>query len=142
MAERCQQVQPIVLLGKTAIEDRAITRGLLDVLVVAAPLMSECCFDFLGFELVSIQRLSGARPFALGNELGNVLAVLMLTPPLNTKVPGIAEDPLLFSVQKFTGGHNVANVGNGGIGAMNQAQRIVGTNVHFHSEVLFVPFLV
>lgn len=62
-------------------------------------------FDFLGFQLVSIQLLAGARSF--GNEPGDVPAVLMLIPLLNAKVTGVAEDSLLFTVQQFVGGYDV-----------------------------------
>src|SRR5690606_4599139 len=64
--------------------------------------------------------------------------VLMLIALLNAKVTGVAEDSLLFTVQQIAGGHNVMNVGSGGINAMDQAQRIIDTNVHLHAEVPFV----
>ena len=80
-------------------------------------------FDFFGFQFVCIQPLPGAsaRPAIE-----------------NAKVPGIAEDSLLFTVQQLVGGHDLVNIGSGGINTMNQAQCVIDTNVHLHTEV---PFL-
>jgi hypothetical protein len=46
---------------------------------------------------------------------------------------GITTDSTLFAVEQFAGGR-------GGIIAMNQAQRAVDTNVHFHADVPLVTF--
>ena len=83
-------------------------------------------FDFCGFQIVGIKRLSGTGAF--GNEPGDALSVLMLIPRLNAKVPGIAEDLLLFTMQQFVGGHDVMNVRSGGIKTMNQPQYVIDTN--------------
>src|SRR5690554_3750793 len=129
-------MQPVIVLCKAAIADLAITEDLFNVPEGMLHFGTNTGFDFLGFQLVSIQLLPGARPF--GNEPGDVFTVLMLIPLLNAKVPGIAEDPLLFTVQQLVGGHDAVHVGSGGIDAMNQAKRIVDTNVHLHAEVPFV----
>ena len=129
-------MQPVIVLGKAAIADLAVSKDLLDVPERMLDLGTNTGFDFLGFQLVGIQLLPGARPF--GNEPGDVFAVLMLIPLLNAKVTSIAEDSLLFTMQQLVGGHYVMNVGSGGIDAMNQAQSVVDTNVHLHAEMPFV----
>ena len=136
VAERCQQMQPVIVLCKAAIADLAITEDLFNVPEGMLHFGTNTGFDFLGFQLVSIQLLPGARSF--GNEPGDVFAVLMLIPLLNAKVTGIAEDSLFFTVQQLVGGYDVMNVGSGGINAMNQAQSVVDTNMHLHAEVPFV----
>ena len=136
VAERSEQVQTVGVFGESAIADLAITEYLFDVPEGMLDLGTNAGFDFLGFELVGIKLLPGTRPFS--NEPGDVLAMLMLIPLLNAKVTGVAEDSLLFTVQQLVGGHNVVNVGSGGIDAANQAQRVVETNVHLHAEVPFV----
>ena len=93
-------------------------------------------FDFFGFQLVGIQFLPGSRPF--GNEPRDVFAILMLIPLLNAKVPRIAEDSLLVTVQQVTSGHDVMNIGRRGVDAMDQPEGIINTNVHFHAEVPLV----
>ena len=85
VAERGQQMQPVVVLGQAAIADFAITKDLLDVPEGMLDLGTNARFDLLSFQFVRIQLLSGTRPF--GNEPGDVLAVLMLIPLLNAKVP-------------------------------------------------------
>jgi len=129
-------MQPVAVLGKAAIADLAITKDPLDVPEGMLDLGTNTGFDLLCFQFVGIQRLPGARPF--GNEPGDVFAVLMLIPLLNAKVTGVAEDSLLFTMQQLVGGHDVVNIGSGGINAMNQTERVVDTNVHFHAEVPFV----
>jgi hypothetical protein len=133
VAERGQQMQPVIVLCKVAIADLAITEDLLNVPEGMLHFGMNTGFDFLG-----IQRLPGAGLF--GNEPRAVLAVLMFIPLLNVKVTGVAEDPFLFSVQHLVGGQDVVNVGSGGIDAMNQSQRVIDTNVHLHAEVPFVAF--
>ena len=90
-------------------------------------------FDFFGFQFVSIQFLPGAGPF--GNEPGYVLAVLMLVPFLNSEITGIAEHPLLATMQQVTGGYDVVDVGCRGIDAVDQAQCVIDTDVHLHAKV-------
>lgn len=98
-------MQPVIVLGQAAIADLAITEGLLDVPKGTLHFGTDTGFDFLGFQLICIELLLGARPF--GNEPGDVVAVLILTPLLNAKVTGIAQDPLLFTVQQLISGHDV-----------------------------------
>src|SRR5690554_2848195 len=129
-------MQPVIVLGQAAIADLAITEDLLNVPEGMLHFGTNTGFDFLGFQLVGNQLLPGARSF--GNEPGDVFAVLMFIPLLNAKVTGVAEDSLLFSMQQLVSGHDVVNVGSGGINAMNQAQNVVDTNVHLHAEVPFV----
>lgn len=129
-------MQSVVVLGKAAIADLAVTKDQLDVPEGMLDLGTNTGFDLFSFQFVGIQRLPGARPF--GNEPGDVLAVLMPIPLLNAKVPGITKDPLLFTMQQLVGGHDVVNVGSSGINAVNQSKRIVDTNVHLHTEVPFV----
>ena len=136
VAERGQQMQPVVVFGKTAVADFAVAEDLLDIPERMLDLGTNTGFDFLGFQLIGIQLLPGARPF--GNEPGDVFAVLMLIPLLNTKVTGITKDSLFFAMQQLVGGHDVMNVGRSRIEAMNQAKRIVDTNVHLHAKVPFV----
>ena len=131
VAERGQQMQPVIVLCKAAIADLAITEDLLNVPEGMLHFGTNTGFDFLGFQLVGIQLLPGARSF--GNEPGDVFAVLMLIPLLNAKVPGIAENSLLLTMQQLVSGHDVVNVGSGGIDAMNQSQRVIDTNVHLQS---------
>jgi len=69
-------------------------------------------FNFLGFQLISIQSFSFPR--ARGDAPRYVLAILMLRPLLNTEVAGIAEDSLFFTMQQFTDGHYAVHVGSGG----------------------------
>jgi len=57
---------------------------------------------------------------------------------LYAEVAGITKDSTLFAVQQFAGGHNVMDIGSGGVDAVDQAQRVVDTNVHLHAEVPFV----
>jgi len=126
-------MQPVVVFGKTAIADFAVAEDLLDVAERMLDLGTNTGFDFLGFQLIGIQLLPGARPF--GNEPGDVLAVLMLIPLLNAKVTGVAENSLLFSVQQLTGGHDVVNIGRRGVDAVNQSEGVINADVHFHAEV-------
>ena len=139
VAERGQQVQPVIVLGQAAIADLAITEDLLDVPKGMLHFGTNTGFDFFGFQFVGIQLLPGARSF--GDEPGDIPAVLVLIPLLKAKVTGIAEDSLIFTVQQAASGHDVVNVGSGGIDAMNQAQRVVDADVHLHSEVPLITFL-
>jgi len=132
-------MQTVGVLRKAAIANLAITKDLLDVPEGMLHFGANTGFDFFGFQFVCIQLLPGTRPF--GNEPEHVLAVFMLVPLLDTKVSGIAEDSLLFTVQQLVGGYDVMNVGSGGINAMNQAQSVVDTNVHLHAEVPLIAFL-
>ena len=129
-------MQPVVVLGKAAIAGLAITEDLLDVPEGCSTLARTLALIYFGFQFFGIQLLPGTRSF--GNESGDVFAVLMLIPLLNAKVPGIAENSLLFTMQQLVGGHDVVNVGSGTINAMNQAQRVIDTRVHLHTEVPFV----
>src|SRR5690606_35887364 len=70
-----------------------------------------------------------------------VLAVLMFRPLLNTEVAGIAENPLLFTMQQLVRGHNVVHVGSGGINTVDQAQRVIDADVHLHSEAPLIALL-
>lgn len=95
-------MQLVVVLGKTAIADFAVSEDLLDIPEGLLHFDTHTGFDFLGFQLVSIQPLPTARPF--GNEPRDVLAVLLLIPLLNAKITRIAEDSLLFTMQQFSEG--------------------------------------
>jgi len=139
VAERRQQMQPVVVLGEAAIADFAVTKDLFDVPEGMLHFGTNTGFDFLGFQFVGIQLLPGAG--APGDESGHILTVLMFVPLLNAKVTGVTKDSLLFTMQQFTGGHDVVNVGSGGIDTVNQAQRVVDADVHLHAEVPLVTFL-
>ena len=81
VAERGQQMQPVVVLGEAAIADLAITEDLLDVPEGMFHFGTNTGFDFFGFQFVGIQRLPGTGPF--GNEPGDVFAVLVIPPENN-----------------------------------------------------------
>jgi hypothetical protein len=49
---------------------------------------------------------------------------------------GITERPLLVTMKQLFGGHNVVNVGGFGINAVDQAQRVIDTDVHLHAEMM------
>ena len=132
-------MQPVVVLGQAAIADFAVTKDLFDVPEGMLHLGANTGFDFLGFQFVGGQRLPGAGSF--GDEPGYVVTVLMLFPLLNAKVTGITKDALFVTVQQLTGGHDVVNVGGSGLNAVNQPQRVVDTDVHFHPEMPFVALL-
>ncbi len=95
VAERGQQMQPVIVLCKAAIADLAITEDLLDVPEGMLHFGTNTGFDFFSFQFVGIQRLPGARSF--GNEPGDVFAVLVLIPLLNAKwtYPGALDTPSL-----------------------------------------------
>lgn len=78
VAERGQQVLSVVVLGKAAIADLAITKDLFDVPEGMLHFGTNTGFNFLGFQFVSIQLLP--RAWSLGDEPGDVFPVLMLTP--------------------------------------------------------------
>ena len=80
VAERGQQMQPVVVLGQAAIADFAVAENLLDVPEGMLDFGTNTRFYFLGFQLVRIQLLAGARSF--GNEPGDVFTVLMKTTKL------------------------------------------------------------
>lgn len=83
VAERDQQMQPVVVLGQAAITNFAVAEDLLDIPERMLNLGTNTCFDFLGFQLVRTLRLAGAWSF--GNEPGDILAVLMLIQLLNAR---------------------------------------------------------
>src|SRR5690554_1080600 len=99
VAERGQQMQPVVVLGQAAIANFAVAKDLLYVPEWMLDLGTNAGFDFLGFKLFSIQRFSCPR--ARSDVPRYVLAVLMFRPLLNTEVAGIAENPLLFTMQQL-----------------------------------------
>src|SRR5690554_6599454 len=74
VAERGQQMQPVVVLGQAVMADFAVAENLLDVPAGMLDFGTNTRFYFLGFQLVSIQLLPGARSF--GNEPGDVFAGL------------------------------------------------------------------
>jgi len=63
----------------------------------------------------------------------------MHIPLLNAEVNSIALDPLLFTVQQIIGEHDAMKNGSSRINTMNQAQRVVDVNAHFHAYMSFVP---
>src|SRR5690606_16925727 len=139
VAERGQQMQPVVVLGQAAIANFAVAKDLLYVPEWMLDLGTNAGFDFLGFKLFSIQRFSCPR--ARSDVPRYVLAVLMFRPLLNTEVAGIAENPLLFTMQQLVRGHNVVHVGSGGINTVDQAQRVIDADVHLHSEAPLIALL-
>lgn len=99
-------MQSIGVFGESAIANLAVTEDLFNVPERMLHLGTNTGFDFLGFQLVGIQFLPGARPF--GNELGDVFAILMLIPLLNPKITGITEHALLATVQQVTGAQGIS----------------------------------
>ena len=66
--------------------------------------------------------------------------MFVLVTLLYAEVAGITKDSTLFAVQQFAGGHEVMNIGSGGVDTVDKAQCVVDTNVHLHAEVPFVTF--
>src|SRR5690554_5268642 len=64
----------------------------------------------------------------------------MLIPLLNAKITGITEHAQLVTVKKVAGGHDVVDIGSGGIDAVDQAERIVHADMHLHAKVPLVAF--
>jgi len=95
-------------------------------------------FQFFGSQLTLVQMLSSAG--TLGDEPGDVFAILMLIALLNPKITGITEYSLLVTMEKVSGGHNVVNVGGRGVDAVNQAKSVINADVHLHAKVPLVAF--
>src|SRR5690554_3802943 len=95
-------------------------------------------FELLGFQFTGVQFLPTAGAF--GNEPGYILAISMLIPLLNAKITGITEHALLITVKKVARWHNVMDVGCCGIDAVNQAERVIDTDMHLHAKVILFAF--
>ena len=96
-------------------------------------------FELFGLQLTFVQLLSSARAF--GNEPGYIFAIFILISFLHSKITGITEHALLVTVEKVPSGHDVVDIGYGGINAVNQTERVVYANVPFQAKIILFVFL-
>ena len=131
-------MKSVTVFSQAAITNFAITKDLFDVAEWVFHFGPGTGLELFGFQFTFIHRLASTRAF--GNEPRDVFAILMLIPLLNSEITGITKYALLLTVKKVACGHDVVDVGCRGIDAMDQAKRVIHTNVHLHSEVPLVTF--
>ena len=86
VAERSQQVQPVGIFRQAAIADLAVAKDLFDVPERMFHLGPGTGFELFGSQLTLVQLLPSAG--TLGDEPGDVFAILMLIALLNPKITG------------------------------------------------------
>ena len=124
-------MQTVTVFGQAAIANLAVAKDLFNVAEWMFHFGPDAGLEFLGLQLSVVQFFT--RAGALGNEPRDVFAIFMLITLLNPKITGITKHAPLITVEKVAGGHNVVNVGCRGIDAMDQAERVIDTNVHLQS---------
>ena len=102
-------MQPVGIFRQAAIAGLAVTKDLFDVPERMFHLGPGTGFELFGSQLTLVQILPSAG--TLGNEPGDVFAILMLIALLNPKITGITENSFFVTMEKVSSGYDVVNVG-------------------------------
>src|SRR5690554_2273916 len=139
VAEPCQHVKSLGVLGQTSIANFVITKNPLDVEKTVLNFCPHTGFQPLQFcRRITLWKL---RSFTrTHSDLPVHLSTVMFWSLPNSKVAGIAPHSLLFAVQKLIGDHDVMDIRRRRGNAVNKTKGIIGTNVHLHSKVPRVAF--